>query len=88
MAGVSVPDSPLITGALEYAQKLFEPYLFNHAVRSWLFAEIGGVDRELFFDDAVSNEALIELRRFIIDFIERVEPETPQIWQWERNIET
>src|SRR5688572_22099882 len=38
VAGVSVPDSPLITDALEYAQKLSEPYLFNHAVRSWLFA--------------------------------------------------
>jgi hypothetical protein len=38
IAGVSVPDSPLITGVLEYAQKLSEPYLFNHAVRSWLFA--------------------------------------------------
>ena len=38
IAGVSVPDSPLITAALEYAQKLSEPYLFNHAVRSWLFA--------------------------------------------------
>ena len=52
------------------------------------FVPIGGVDRELFFDDAVSNEALIELRRFIVDFIERFEPDTPQIWQWERNIET
>jgi hypothetical protein len=38
IAVVSVPDSPLITAALEYAQKLSEPYLFNHAVRSWLFA--------------------------------------------------
>ena len=38
IAGVSVPDSPLITEALEYARKLSEPYLFNHAVRSWLFA--------------------------------------------------
>jgi hypothetical protein len=28
----------LITEALAYAQKLSEPYLFNHAVRSWLFA--------------------------------------------------
>jgi hypothetical protein len=44
IAGVSVPDSPLITAALEYAQKLSEPYLFNHAVRSWLFAaKIGHV---------------------------------------------
>ena len=38
LAGVSVPDSPLIAQALEYGQKLYEPYLFNHAVRSWLFA--------------------------------------------------
>ena len=38
MAGVSVPDSPLITKAFEYARRLSEPYLFNHAVRSWLFA--------------------------------------------------
>ena len=48
IAGVSVPDSPLITAALEYAQKLSEPYLFNHAVRSWLFAakigDLKGID--------------------------------------------
>ena len=39
IAGISVPDSPLIADALEYARRLCEPYLFNHAVRSWLFAE-------------------------------------------------
>ena len=38
LAGVSVPGSPLVTATLEYAQQLYEPYLFNHAVRSWLFA--------------------------------------------------
>ena len=38
IAGISVPDSPLVADALEYAQRLCEPYLFNHAVRSWLFA--------------------------------------------------
>jgi hypothetical protein len=42
IAGVSVPDSPLISEAIEYARELSEPYLFNHAMRSWLFAaEIG-----------------------------------------------
>ena len=51
------------------------------------FVPIGGAQAELFFDDAPSNEALVELRRFIAGFIERVEPDTPQIWQWERNIE-
>ena len=48
VAGVSVPDNPLITAVIEYAQRLSEPYLFNHAMRSWLFAEsigrIKGVD--------------------------------------------
>ena len=38
VAGVSVPDTAMIAGALDYAQKLSEPYLFNHAMRSWLFA--------------------------------------------------
>ncbi len=39
-----MPDSPLITEAIEYAQRLSEPYLFNHAMRSWLFAaKIGQV---------------------------------------------
>lgn len=38
MAGIRVADSPLITDAIEYARRLYEPYLFNHAMRSWLFA--------------------------------------------------
>ena len=42
MAGVRVPDSPLIAEALEYAQHVYEPYLFNHTVRSWLFAATVG----------------------------------------------
>src|SRR6266850_1783851 len=51
VAGVSVPDSPLITEVIEYAQKVYDPYLFNHAMRSWLFAaKIGqskGIDCDL-----------------------------------------
>jgi hypothetical protein len=38
VAGVNLPESALITEVLEYAQHLYEPYLFNHAMRSWLFA--------------------------------------------------
>jgi len=51
IAGVSLPDSPLITAAFQYAQSVYEPYLLNHAVRSWLFAaRIGqarGIDCDL-----------------------------------------
>src|SRR5215510_6229483 len=38
IAGVTVPDTPLVARAMEEARALSEPYLFNHAVRSWLFA--------------------------------------------------
>ncbi len=51
VAGVSVPDSPLISDVLDYARKLYDPYLFHHAMRSWLFAaKIGqsqGIDCDL-----------------------------------------
>jgi hypothetical protein len=40
LAGVSVPDTPLISRAIEYAREHSEPYLFNHVMRSWLFAAI------------------------------------------------
>jgi hypothetical protein len=39
LAGIIVPDTPVIALALERARSDSEPYLFNHAVRSWLFAE-------------------------------------------------
>src|SRR5262245_582080 len=51
------------------------------------FVPIGGIETDLFFDDPKSNQALIDLRHFIVGFIERIEPEMPQVWQWERNIE-
>jgi len=38
LGGITVIDTPLITRAMEYARIRSEPYLFNHAVRSWLFA--------------------------------------------------
>jgi hypothetical protein len=38
LGGVTVIDTPLITRAMEYARSHSEPFLFNHAVRSWLFA--------------------------------------------------
>lgn len=38
LAGVEVPDSRVVTMAIEEARDRCEPYLFNHVMRSWLFA--------------------------------------------------
>lgn len=38
LAGIQVPATPIIDRAMEYARQKCEPYLFNHVVRSWLFA--------------------------------------------------
>ena len=38
LGGITVIDTPLITQAMDFARVHSEPYLFNHAVRSWLFA--------------------------------------------------
>jgi hypothetical protein len=38
VAGVPVPGTPIVDHALEYARQRCEPYLYNHVVRSWLFA--------------------------------------------------
>ena len=53
IAGVSVPDGPLITAVIEHAQHLSEPYLFNHAMRSWLFAEAIGRIKGIDYDREV-----------------------------------
>jgi hypothetical protein len=38
LAGVEVPDTPAVNAAIEYARHRYEPYLFNHVMRSWLFS--------------------------------------------------
>jgi hypothetical protein len=53
IAGVTVPDGPLITAVIEYAQRLSEPFLFNHAMRSWLFAEMIGLAKKIDYDHEV-----------------------------------
>lgn len=38
VARVTVPDTPVISRAIDFARERSEPYLFNHVMRSWLFA--------------------------------------------------
>ena len=53
LAGVSVPDTPVISGAIEYARERSEPYLFNHVMRSWLFAVILAERNRAVYDSEV-----------------------------------
>ncbi|HEY1304749.1 MAG TPA: HD domain-containing protein [Vicinamibacterales bacterium] len=53
IAGVSVADNPLIAAVIAHAQRLSEPYLFNHAMRSWLFAEAIGRMKGIDYDREV-----------------------------------
>jgi hypothetical protein len=53
IAGVSVPSGPRVAAAIEHARRLSEPYLFNHGMRSWLFAELIGRARGIDFDREV-----------------------------------
>jgi hypothetical protein len=36
-AGIKVPDTSLVSDAIELARSSSAPYLFNHVMRSWLF---------------------------------------------------
>jgi hypothetical protein len=38
LAGIKVSDTALVRDAMELSRSLLEPYLFNHVMRSWLFA--------------------------------------------------
>ena len=53
--GVAVPDTPVIDRAMDYARDHCEPYIFNHAMRSWLFAVRIGQLRDIAFDAGLSR---------------------------------
>lgn len=53
LAGVLVPDSPLVTRAIAHAREHCEPYLFNHVMRSWLFAVAIAQQKQLVHDPEV-----------------------------------
>lgn len=53
LAGVSVPDTPLISRAIDFARERSESYLFNHVMRSWLFAANFAQRKQLAHDGEV-----------------------------------
>jgi hypothetical protein len=77
-AGVEVPDTAIIDRAIAYARKKCEPYLFNHVMRSWLFAvrfgQLKGIthDTEVvavgtLLHDVTLNESYAGPRRFEVE---------------------
>ena len=59
VAGMSVPDTPVISRAIEFARERTEPYLFNHAMRSWLFASMIAQRNQTMHDGEVLAVATI-----------------------------
>jgi hypothetical protein len=77
-AGIQVPATPVVDRAMEYARKKCEPYLFNHVVRSWLFAARIGQLQNIEHDaevvavgtllhDITLNEGFTGPRRFEVE---------------------
>ena len=78
LAGIVVPDTALVNRALEYARQECEPYLFNHVIRSWLFAARIGQMQNIEHDaevvavgtllhDITLNERFAGPRRFEVE---------------------
>ena len=78
LAGVQVPATPIVDRAMEYARQKCEPYLFNHVVRSWLFAARIGQLKNIEHDaevvavgtllhDITLNNAFVGPRRFEVE---------------------
>ncbi len=60
LGGITVIDSPLISRAMEFARAHSEPVLFNHAVRSWLFAvRLGQLDGMAYDAEVVAVGSLL-----------------------------
>jgi hypothetical protein len=59
VAGVRLVDSEIATRATELSRTVSPPYLFNHAVRTYLFASLTGRARGLKFDEEVLYLACI-----------------------------
>ncbi|WP_445487525.1 hypothetical protein [Rhodopseudomonas sp. RCAM05734] len=78
LAGVVVPDTPVVDATIDHARHHCEPYLFNHVVRSWLFAVRLGQPQAIDHDaevlavgtllhDITLNESFAGPRRFEVE---------------------
>ncbi|KAF8521246.1 hypothetical protein BU17DRAFT_45888 [Hysterangium stoloniferum] len=60
IAGIPTPDTPIVKAALAHAQAESPPWLFNHVVRSWLFAlKLVQAENALIDEETLSVAALL-----------------------------
>jgi hypothetical protein len=78
LAGIEVPDTPIIDRAIELSRASCEPYLFNHAMRSWLFAarmgQLQNIEHDaevvavgILLHDVTLNKSFAGPRRFEVE---------------------
>jgi hypothetical protein len=78
LAGIQVPSTAIIDQAIDYAREKCEPYLFNHVVRSWIFAErlgqLQGIEHDAevvavgsLLHDITLNKSFAGPRRFEVE---------------------
>lgn len=58
LADVQVPDTTLITKAIEFAKYVSTPPLFNHVMRSWLLGQVIGSNLSSLHDRDVELQAI------------------------------
>jgi hypothetical protein len=78
LAETPIPATPIVERAIEFARQKCEPYLFNHVMRSWLFAVRIGQLQDIDYDpevvalatllhDVSLNESFAGPRRFEVE---------------------
>jgi len=77
-AETPISPTPIIERAIEFARQKCEPYLFNHVMRSWLFAvrvgQLKGIEHDAevvalatLLHDVTLNENFAGPRRFEVE---------------------
>jgi hypothetical protein len=51
IAGIRLPDTKLAHGAVQLASEAYPPYLFNHAMRTYVFGALAGRAQKMQFDE-------------------------------------
>lgn len=59
LAGIRIPETPAIRKAIDHARRACAPYLFNHVIRSWLFAVRLGEIQQVTHDGEVTAIATL-----------------------------